>query len=922
MSEDRQRFVYKEWVRDPKGKLLEKPPPRGKRTENNIIWGHSLDDFYWIPRIPGVNVLTIWSRSMIQAFGENYLKERHDPEPEPRRLRPWPVLTLPEHLSSASELGYIDEGCTETHSRAPRRVQDEVVETPNATAATDVLAAVAPTLSAPASSAPQDPPLVTDEVAVVADAVVAEIPVPVAMEVDADSAVSAPAPSLPLNCSAAPAPPPTLVDAPTSKEDAASPTAGNMQSTGWTSGSSEWAAAKSALPLPGDAARMEVDVAVVVDGEVSSVTAVSDAVNSDAVAMDIDAPSGENGDSPKGNECGPASVVEQGDAPKVEASGADTAKPDVDGMDVDIDGRADNGVLPEASVAAETSGAADLAGATVGGDNKATADANSMSVAVEPLVPATSTDVPQTATASTETAKPAEAPPKKQSPPPFPKPIFHDLPKLEEFIPEAYFPDILYVNDPDEATMASSHYYYSRMPAVAVQSQERVPRKYKRVWPRFARDTEPATAFNTDVDCASIRLPVQPAASSSGPAPATCAPPVVPDPSTNLRIAHLNLSGAPFLGVGNHSVVHRAALRLPRPLGARSPTGEVTVAAKTGFPGSEARQLLLNEGKIYGAFPAHLMEDWCGLNLVAPITHPVPVHAVVPKFYGYYVPVREDIEREKQEAVRSWKEKKRGERADEAKARALEKAARAEKRKQAQAKLQNVASTDEEIPANKPEGELAVVAAPSQNMANDDDGDSEEEDEEDEEKEEDEKEEEKEALRRFKLSGSYKAWQRMSPILLLEECGTPIVPITFTPDARSECYSMALRLHYAEFTQGSFYVRNFLMQPGPLTVAPSARSTETPSFRIIDFGRGEHWPYQLEAAKTENELRRKKSKTTLRELMKVPTEEEMKQRVEEAKREDAADERALKAAGKAWWESRDYEVRKAHSELRIRDFHC
>lgn len=47
MPEDRQRVVYKEWVRDPKGKLLEKPPPRGTRTENNIIWGDTLDDFYW-----------------------------------------------------------------------------------------------------------------------------------------------------------------------------------------------------------------------------------------------------------------------------------------------------------------------------------------------------------------------------------------------------------------------------------------------------------------------------------------------------------------------------------------------------------------------------------------------------------------------------------------------------------------------------------------------------------------------------------------------------------------------------------------------------------------------------------------------------------------------------------------------------------
>ncbi|KAJ7906202.1 hypothetical protein B0H13DRAFT_1619636, partial [Mycena leptocephala] len=234
------------------------------------------------------------------------------------------------------------------------------------------------------------------------------------------------------------------------------------------------------------------------------------------------------------------------------------------------------------------------------------------------------------------------------------------------------------------------------------------------------------------------------------------------------RIAHLNLSSAPRLGVGNHSVVHRAALRLPVPLSARSPTGEVTVAAKTGFSNEEARRLLLNEGKIYGAFPKHLQEDWCGMNLVAPITHPVPVHAVVPKFYGYYVPHEEEDEDE------------------------------------------DAARTDE-----------------------------------------------KDALCAFKRSASYQAWNKVSPILLLEECGSPILPQKFTADDRSECYSLALRLHYAEFTQGSFYIRNILRQPGPLTVAPSARSDRTPSFRIIDFGRGEHWPYLLEAAKKENEERRR-----------------------------------------------------------------
>jgi hypothetical protein len=50
-----------------------------------------------------------------------------------------------------------------------------------------------------------------------------------------------------------------------------------------------------------------------------------------------------------------------------------------------------------------------------------------------------------------------------------------------------------------------------------------------------------------------------------------------------------------------------------------------------------------------------------------------------------------------------------------------------------------------------------------------------------------------------------------------------------------------LRLHYAGFTQGSFFVRNILTQPGPLSASPEERSSSTPSFRIIDFGRGQYW---------------------------------------------------------------------------------
>jgi hypothetical protein len=46
------------------------------------------------------------------------------------------------------------------------------------------------------------------------------------------------------------------------------------------------------------------------------------------------------------------------------------------------------------------------------------------------------------------------------------------------------------------------------------------------------------------------------------------------------------------------------------------------------------------------------------------------------------------------------------------------------------------------------------------------------------------------------------------------------------------------RLHAANFVQGSFFERNILMQPGPLTLPRTERSFDDPSYRIIDFGRG------------------------------------------------------------------------------------
>ncbi|KAI1792713.1 hypothetical protein LXA43DRAFT_1060411 [Ganoderma leucocontextum] len=91
-------------------------------------------------------------------------------------------------------------------------------------------------------------------------------------------------------------------------------------------------------------------------------------------------------------------------------------------------------------------------------------------------------------------------------------------------------------------------------------------------------------------------------------------------------------------------------------------------------------------------------------------------------------------------------------------------------------------------------------------------------------------------------------------ILLVEECGKPIEPHVFPQEHRLRCLQLVKRLHAAGFAQGSMHVRNVVVQPGPLFAPPGARSYATPSFRIIDFGRGvvlSHIPPPLQWAFSE-----------------------------------------------------------------------
>ncbi|KAF9219164.1 hypothetical protein BS17DRAFT_789925 [Gyrodon lividus] len=75
---------------------------------------------------------------------------------------------------------------------------------------------------------------------------------------------------------------------------------------------------------------------------------------------------------------------------------------------------------------------------------------------------------------------------------------------------------------------------------------------------------------------------------------------------------------------------HKTFLPVPR-------TTKFTVAAKLSI---QYDRHLMWEAENYQNFPEHLFQHWNGYNIVPPIHDPVPVHAVVPQFYGYYIPAR------------------------------------------------------------------------------------------------------------------------------------------------------------------------------------------------------------------------------------------------------------------------------------------
>lgn len=218
------------------------------------------------------------------------------------------------------------------------------------------------------------------------------------------------------------------------------------------------------------------------------------------------------------------------------------------------------------------------------------------------------------------------------------------IPKLQEHLPAEYLPDTLIVHDPDGVTMARDHrsLYADRYREDDVwddkasktisywnetSDMKRTGHAYKRVYPVPSRsviiEDQNEETDKIDVDHA-----------------AKCDSGVEP-------VGYLYMDSKHRKGTGSHSHVYLSPLKLPEPLSTFSHSsarpGTVLVAAKLAIQERRAREHLASEAATYNEFPRHLSDEYCGLHSLRPEMETlVPSCAVVPKFYGYYVPVYDD----------------------------------------------------------------------------------------------------------------------------------------------------------------------------------------------------------------------------------------------------------------------------------------
>lgn len=110
----------------------------------------------------------------------------------------------------------------------------------------------------------------------------------------------------------------------------------------------------------------------------------------------------------------------------------------------------------------------------------------------------------------------------------------------------------------------------------------------------------------------------------------------------NAPFENIDRADPRFIALKFMKVQHRPPFCKHLDRGLRAPPSQkVSVCAKLSIPDdhNEAHEAhLRHEADNYMSFPQDLYEHWNGYNVLQPIHDPTPVGAVVPQFYGYYVP--------------------------------------------------------------------------------------------------------------------------------------------------------------------------------------------------------------------------------------------------------------------------------------------
>ncbi|KAF5364843.1 hypothetical protein D9757_011278 [Collybiopsis confluens] len=1033
-----------------------KPPPKGKRTPEGLVWGNSLDDFFWIRRIPGLNVMTVYSRSMIQELGENAAGVEHPAEDSnPVMLNPWPLLKLPPSPEEPDlvEREKVGKGAgsaisLENGVAANEPSKDAEVEIPKQTDEMEVngvddasKSGHCPQLSQStlnnADSVEGLPEKPEDGVVSAEGDVEAEIPEQAdTMDIDGTDGVSknicSHSPQSTSNDSN------PVEDSPQKLDDDTVELAGDAKA-GEDKLVEESSDPKETSAVPHNSngngnnnhkrrasasadcmccmktKKAHIDNGIdKVGGKNTGPDADMKVDHNDKYQSTVKAEEGqeariENGVSGTDIEMKVDDIAKDQIAVKTEAealienttggTGDDSSGTDIEMKVEDID-KDQNAVKAEAEARIEntTDGTGDNIGDTarmkVDNDNDQSAvnteeapivnatgdvgdatemkdhDAKDMKAEDAPIENGTgdvgapekddggggevlveAEDKARVTTQTEEVSKTDDAPElhKKEVPaknlPELPsvevksdiklgedgkeqvkeikpaEPTINDLSlaeekvfknkcitdynalcKLEEKIPECHFPDILIVNDPEKLTSIDFDYRCNNLRRHDHQMFMEKPLRYKRVWPKLVRDTEPSTRFNTDIHSSSV-FDHTPTSNE------------VRDQS-HRRIALLNLSCAPKLGTGHHSLVLKGALNLPEPLGNLSESPYVSVAAKLAFTQGSEKELIEQEGRVYSSFPDHLQESYSGYNLIPPITHPLPASACVPKFFGYYVPVDEEHEAEMRENDRLAMEKRK-----KAKKERKRKGLADARRKYAEMlkKAVSDAGADSTSDASSDSSSDASSDSTSDSRSRDVGMEGIEENKNEDEGEDESDDEAPAAL--AQLDNEKRRWGPSSPLLLVEECGSEIEPSDFSDDDRNQCLSILFRFHHANIAHNSFYTRNFLSQPGPLTKPIQERSMETPTFRLIDFGRTEIWKHKIAALldTTGMDIRQRIniSVGSWSPDNHVCTKEEHEKKLKD---EEEDKQSKLQSAAARWFETLNWEMIRAFRELNISSY--